>query len=174
MYETILVPLDGSAPSDAAFDRALDLAVSMDATLHLLYVVDERILHATQLDAGGLVRGYEEEGDEIVTAAADEAGKAGLEVVTAVEHGTPHREIRRYIETADIDLVVMGTHGRRGLERYLIGSVTERVLRLSDAPVLTIRATESPAEDETIDETGGEETGGEGTRREETGEEETE
>ncbi|AFK19632.1 universal stress protein [Haloferax mediterranei ATCC 33500] len=148
MYETILVPLDGSAPSEVALDHALDLAASMDATIHALYVVDERTLHATQLDAGGLMSAYEEEGEDIVSEAADEATEAGVEVVTAIEHGSPHQAILQYSEEADIDLLVMGTHGRSGLRRYLIGSVTERVLRLADMPVLTIRAEETPVEGE--------------------------
>ncbi|WP_396611429.1 universal stress protein [Haloferax sp. S1W] len=148
MYQAILVPADGSRPSEVALDRAIDLAERMGATLHIVYVVDERVLHATQLDAGGLKRGYEAEGERIVSESAEEAEAAGLEVVTAVEHGTPHRAILDYIDDAGIDLVVMGTHGRRGVERYLIGSVTERVLRLSDAPVFTIRAKETPVEEE--------------------------
>lgn len=144
MYDTILVPLDGSGPSDAALDEALDLAQAVDATVHALYIVDERVLHATQLDAGGLVRAYEKEGDRIVSKAAEAGEETSVEVVTAVEHGSPHRGILRYADEHDVDLIVMGTHGRRGLERYLIGSVTERVLRMADIPILTIRGEESP------------------------------
>ncbi|KAB1187307.1 MULTISPECIES: universal stress protein [Haloferax] len=148
MYNTILVPLDGSGPSDSALDEAMGLAKAMDATVHALYVVDERVLHATQLDAGGLVRAYEKEGERIVSKAVEAGDEAGVEVVTAVENGSPHRTILRYADEHDVDLIVMGTHGRRGLERYLIGSVTERVLRITDVPILTIRGEESPMEDE--------------------------
>jgi nucleotide-binding universal stress UspA family protein len=56
-----------------------------------------------------------------------------------VAQGTPHQAILDYIGEHDIDLVVMGTHGRTGLDRYLLGSITEKVVRLSDAPVLTVR-----------------------------------
>ncbi|QOS13055.1 UspA domain protein [Haloferax gibbonsii] len=148
MYDRILVPLDGSAPADEALDRAIDLAATADATVYALYVVDERVLHATQLDAGGLVRAYEEEGERIVSEAVEAADPVGVEVVTAVEHGSPHRAILRYAEEVDADLIVMGTHGRRGIERYLLGSVTERVLRMADVPVLTIRSEDSPVEEE--------------------------
>ncbi|WP_148416194.1 universal stress protein [Haloferax sp. KTX1] len=148
MYDRILVPLDGSAPGDEALDRAIDLAATAGATLYALYVVDERVLHATQLDAGGLVRAYEEEGERIVSEAVEAAEAAGIEVVTAVEHGSPHRAILRYAEEIDADLIVMGTHGRRGIERYLLGSVTERVLRMADVPVLSVRSEDSPVEDE--------------------------
>lgn len=56
-----------------------------------------------------------------------------------VAQGTPHQAILDHIDEHDIDLVVMGTHGRTGLDRYLLGSITEKVVRLSDAPVLTVR-----------------------------------
>jgi nucleotide-binding universal stress UspA family protein len=61
-------------------------------------------------------------------------------VETAVVVGTVHRSIRSYVEENDIDLVVMGTHGRQGIERFLLGSVTERTVRTSPVPVLTVRA----------------------------------
>ena len=148
MYETILVPVDGSGPSDTALEQAIDLATTLGSTIHAVYVVDERVLHATQLDAGGLVRAYEDEGEKIVSEAAELAEAEGVDVVTAVEHGSPHRAILRYADEHGVELIVMGTHGRRGLERYLIGSVTERVLRMTDVPILTIRSEDEPVERE--------------------------
>ncbi|WP_416840120.1 universal stress protein [Haloferax sp. DFSO52] len=148
MYNTILVPVDGSAPSESALDQAIELAATLGSTIHVVYVVDERVLHATQLDAGGLVRAYEQEGEKIVSEAAESVARADVDVVTAVEHGSPHRAILRYADEHDVGLIVMGTHGRRGLERYLIGSVTERVLRMTDVPILTIRGEDEPFEDE--------------------------
>jgi nucleotide-binding universal stress UspA family protein len=68
-----------------------------------------------------------------------QAEEAGVDAVEAsVAQGTPHQAILEYVDYHDIDLVVMGTHGRTGLDRYLMGSVTENVVRLSDAPVLTV------------------------------------
>jgi nucleotide-binding universal stress UspA family protein len=66
----------------------------------------------------------------------------GIDVVTAVATGTPHTEILEYADEHDVDLVVMGTHGRTGVERHLLGSVTEKVVRMADAPVVTVRADE--------------------------------
>jgi nucleotide-binding universal stress UspA family protein len=60
-------------------------------------------------------------------------------VETVVRYGHPYREINAYTDVNDIDLVVMGTHGRSGLERYLLGSVTEKLVRTSRVPVLTVR-----------------------------------
>jgi nucleotide-binding universal stress UspA family protein len=69
-------------------------------------------------------------------------------VETAVLEGSPSREIVRYAEAQDCDLVVMGTHGRGGIDRLLLGSVAERVVRASEVPVLTVRVGQAP-DDET-------------------------
>jgi nucleotide-binding universal stress UspA family protein len=69
-----------------------------------------------------------------------QAEAAGVDTIEGVvAQGAPHRAILDYVDEQDIDLIVMGTHGRTGLDRYLLGSVTEKVVRLSDAPVLTVR-----------------------------------
>ena len=65
--------------------------------------------------------------------------QAGLTVVTEVVEGNPHEEILEFVAEHDIDMVVMGTHGRTGLDRALMGSVAERVVRRSPVPVLTVR-----------------------------------
>ena len=77
----------------------------------------------------------------------EQAEDDGVETIEGmVSQGSPHRAILDYIEDQDIDLVVMGTHGRTGLDRYLLGSVTEKVVRLSDAPVMTVRLSDEPNE----------------------------
>lgn len=63
-------------------------------------------------------------------------------VETAIEHGNPYRAIRSYVDEQEIDLVVMGTHGRSGIERYLLGSVTEKTVRTLPVPVMTVRQPE--------------------------------
>jgi nucleotide-binding universal stress UspA family protein len=148
MYDTILVPTDGSAGADAALAEAIDLASAFDATVHSLYVADTS---AAQPETGyvDIVESFERIGEETTTEAVDRAQQAGVEAVGAVRTGLPHRAILDYAEEIGADLVVMGTHGRTGLERYLLGSVTEKVVRTADAPVLTIRAPENAdAEDE--------------------------
>ena len=78
-------------------------------------------------------------------AIVDEVANAldGVETRTAVLGGTPHEVILDYADDHDVDLVVMGTHGRTGIDRYLLGSVTEKVVRLADTPVLTVRQRET-------------------------------
>ncbi|NHN61382.1 MULTISPECIES: universal stress protein [Halorussus] len=139
MYDRILVPTDGSDQSERAFEQALDLALTYDAELHLLNVVDVSAL-AGEFDAVTVVDSLEESGRQLTHRLRDRAEEAGVETVeTLVREGVPYSTILDYADDNDVDLVVMGTHGRTGLDRYLLGSVTERVVRKSDVPVLTVR-----------------------------------
>lgn len=139
MYDEILVPTDGSKAADRAVEHAIDLAERYDARLHALYVVDANAYSTLEAGTDVVISALEEEGEEAVSAVAEQAEAAGIETATEVQTGTVHRSIIDYADENDIDLIVMGTHGRRGLDRYLLGSVTEKVVRTADAPVLTIR-----------------------------------
>lgn len=137
MYETILVPTDGSSQSDAALEHAVALASHHGATVHVLYVADSNRDSLTA-QGGEVVDALELEGDRITSEAIDRI-EAGVEAVGAVEVGDPVETILDYAVSVGADLMVMGTHGRRGLDRYLLGSTTERVVRRSSVPVLTVR-----------------------------------
>lgn len=146
MYDRILVPTDGSESADRALDHALNIAGQYGAELHVLYVIASSYTeagpsHAVAVDA------LEEHGATTLDAVGDRARAAGVQFVTEQRHGEPHRQIVEYADEEDIDLVVMGTHGRTGIERYLLGSVTEKVVRTSDVPVLTVRYQEDAAEE---------------------------
>ncbi len=142
MYERILLPTDGSVSTDKAVEQALSLAEISDARLHVLSVVD-RTTMPPDVRSDILSDELERECTDAVAKVERAATEAGIEVETSVQHGTPYRLILDYVDEHDIDCVVMGTHGRRGLDRYLLGSVTEKVVRLSDVPVLTVRMTEN-------------------------------
>ncbi|WP_148413165.1 universal stress protein [Haloferax sp. KTX1] len=135
MFDHILVPTDGSAHATRAAEYAVDLAATYGAALHVLYVVDVRTGHADAPvdDDDSRTRGETAVGD-VAARAADR----DVPVETEIRVGLPHETIIDYGEERDIDLVVMGTHGTSGLERYLLGSVAERVVRLSDVPVLCV------------------------------------
>ncbi|WP_255167008.1 universal stress protein [Natrononativus amylolyticus] len=139
MYDRILLPTDGSATIDRALEHALDLATTYDAALHVLYVIDATVF-ANDVEMGTIVEEFETSGNRIVTDVETRAREAGFDrIVTDVARGAPHGEILEYATDHDIDLIVMGTHGRTGIDRYLLGSVTEKVVRMSDVPVLTVR-----------------------------------
>ena len=139
MYSQILVPTDGSPASDAAIEHALDLAAQYDARVHALYVVDGSAYSSLEAGAELVVEALEEEGTEATDRVADAAADAGVDCETTVTTGTAYQSIRDYVESNAVDMIVMGTHGRKGLDRYLLGSVTERVVRTADVPVLTVR-----------------------------------
>ena len=149
MTDRILVPTDGSEGATAALEYAIEFARTREATLHVLYVVDTTRDGLTA-SAEDVLEVYERTGAETVAAAAERARERGVSALEVVDRGDPHAVVREYADEQDIDLVVMGTHGRRGLERFFLGSVTERVVRTSPVPVLTVKAERSgtyPLED---------------------------
>jgi nucleotide-binding universal stress UspA family protein len=139
----ILVPYDFSSCAAQALKRAYRLAERSGAELHLLFVVQ---LHGEAYGLTSFPPGYTEEVlerlKELVRqhAGGEPPVPTVYRVVRDVAAGPP---ILNYAESHDIDLIVMGTHGRRGLRRFLMGSVAEEVVRLSNCPVLTLRERES-------------------------------
>jgi nucleotide-binding universal stress UspA family protein len=142
MYEHILVPVDGSEASMDAVEHAAALADSHGAVLHVLNAAEpQAAVESAGVDIVGVM---EDIGQEAIDDAETNAAEQGVEDVrTSLVHGTPHRSIIDYAEDNDVDLIVMGTHGRTGLGRLLLGSVTEKVVRVSPVPVLTVRPSEA-------------------------------
>lgn len=140
MYDDILIPTDGSDEVTAALDQAFELASTYDATIHALYVVDDS--HGSSglmgLDDRDPLEPLRQEGEAAVEEIAQKATEADLAVTTAVRQHTPHEGIRTYADEQDIDLIVMSSRGHSGISRALFGSVTERVLRVTDRPVLVV------------------------------------
>jgi len=138
MFDKLLFPTDGSDGAAAVFDHVLALADAHDATVHVVNVADTTRESVTTV-RGRVVDALEQAGAETVREAATRASERSVPTVTEVLQGEPYRTIVDYADTYDIDLVIMPTHGRRGLERFLLGSTTERVVRRAEVPVLTIR-----------------------------------
>ncbi|SEL41223.1 universal stress protein [Haloferax larsenii] len=137
-FESILVPTDGSDHAFAAADHAVDLATATGAGLDILHVVDIGALPGSA-DPTSVLDALQEAGERALNDVIDLATEADVPAVEAsVMSGSPYRAIVKYAEENDIGLVVMGTHGRTGLDRYFLGSVTERVVRRSDVPVLVV------------------------------------
>jgi nucleotide-binding universal stress UspA family protein len=138
MYENILIPFDGSEGAASVLHHASELAHWYDATIQILYVADTTRDSVTVVD-GHTVDVLVRKGEDIVNEAAKTLDTLGVSYETDVVQGNPAPTIVDYAERFDQDLVVMPTHGREGLSRYLIGSVSEKVVRLSSVPVLTVR-----------------------------------
>ena len=143
-FETILVPTDGSDAASFAAEHGISLAAAIDASMHVVYVTDLTAFYA-EFGSAEVLEALEEVGKEAVNNVIDSADEANVRSVEAsVLSGVPAKALLDYVEERDIDLIVMGTHGRTGLNRYLLGSVTEKIVRLADVPVLTV----APSEDD--------------------------
>jgi nucleotide-binding universal stress UspA family protein len=137
MYTEILVPTDGSAGATSALEHAFHLAEKFDTGLHVVYVFDTTN-SPLALD-NVLTDVHNPPGESVVEKAVREGEERGLSIEGHVLKGIPHETIVEYAAENDIGLVVMATHGRSGLKRDLVGSVTENVIRRSKIPVLTVR-----------------------------------
>lgn len=144
MYDTILVPTDGSQGSIRAAEYAVTLAEAFGASVHLLAVVGVPDVPHRSPDGppdDELHDRLEADARTAIDTVADAVGGAAV-TRTAVVEGDPSESILDYAAEHDADVVAMGTHGRTGVDRYVAGSVTERVVRRAPVPVLTVRATE--------------------------------
>lgn len=143
-YDEILVATDGSDHAARAVEHAVEIGGQFDARVHAVNVVDvAKIAHSPNVTVPvDLVETFVSTGEDTTSDVADSVGEAGLDVTTAVRKGSPRDELLAYADENDIDLIVMGTAGRTGLDRYLLGSTTEGVLRRATVPVLAVRAEE--------------------------------
>lgn len=138
MYDDILLPYDGSEGATAVLDHASEIARWADATLQLLFVADTSRDSVTVVD-GEVVDALVRQGEDILEQATETLDTNGVSYNTDIVQGDPASTIAEYAERYEYDLIVMPTHGREGISRYLIGSVTEKVVHLSSVPVLTAR-----------------------------------
>jgi nucleotide-binding universal stress UspA family protein len=140
MYDRILVPTDGSPEVERALEYAFDLANAHDAAVRALYVVNAAGYGGLPMETAleGISDALHEEGRAAVDR-AEELAPADVTVETDVLEGVPSRVIVEEADPAECDLIVMGTHGRGGIDRLLLGSVTERVVRRAPVPVLTVQ-----------------------------------
>lgn len=146
MYSKILVAVDGSDTSQHALQQAIELARSLSAILRIVHVVDMSWLPIgpeIAIDTDVISAARRGVGEKIVAAARETAQKAGFEAEAALlETATPIQHVAEAIAGEasrwSADLVVLGTHGRRGFQRLLLGSVAQQMARLSSGPVLLI------------------------------------
>jgi universal stress protein A len=138
----ILAPTDFSETADVAIEYAVELGAQLGATVHLLHVITVPSYGIPELGvahANAIVKTAAIEGQRALDALADRCrSKVNLGPVR-IEVGDARDTIDRIATELDADLIVMGTHGRRGLSRFFLGSVAEAVVRSAPCPVLTVR-----------------------------------
>lgn len=145
MFKHLLLPTDGSPLSARAIDQGLVLAKQLGAKVSMIIVLEPlRAFNASsELLADvreSFEKGSREAADRALQAAADQAGALGVQASTTVVTGSqPYRQIIDAASQGGCDLIVMASHGRRGVSGLLVGSVTQKVLTHSSIPVLVIR-----------------------------------
>ncbi|WP_132056827.1 universal stress protein [Halorussus amylolyticus] len=145
MYDTVLLPTDGSRAMERVVEHARDIAARRDAAVHVLYVVDDRAFLTLDDDRiPGVTDELRDEGEHATAEAAEALEGDGLDVTAAVRKGNPADEILAYADEADADLVVMGTHGSDPT-RDMLGSVSQKVVTLASVPVLTVNIGDTSA-----------------------------
>lgn len=139
MYDTILLPTDGSEAATDAAAHAFGHARRYDATVHVLSVVElSSGLGPTDPDDEQIQR-LQDERKAVANELIEAVGSSSTDARAAVEVGSPARVITDYAARIGADLTVMSTHARSGAGRFLFGSITERVIQDSDAPVLAVQ-----------------------------------
>lgn len=147
MYQRILVPIDGSATSGKGLDEAVKLAQLTGAELLLVHVVDQ-LTFSTGLDpygayAGDLITSMRAAGEAILAKAKAKVQEQGIKVEARLFDNFTSRVSEMLVEQArswGADLIVIGTHGRRGVSRWMLGSDAEQIVRMAPVPVLLVRA----------------------------------
>ncbi|UPW01415.1 universal stress protein [Halorussus gelatinilyticus] len=138
MYDTVLLPTDGSEAMETVVEHARDIAERRGADVHVLYVVDDRAFLTLDDDRiPEVTDGLQAEGERATDAVASDFDAAAVSVSTEIREGNPADEILAVADERDADLVVMGSHGSDPT-RNMLGSVSQKVVTLSSVPVLTV------------------------------------
>ncbi|HWR25979.1 MAG TPA: universal stress protein [Methanosarcina sp.] len=137
-YRKILLATDGSENAKSAACSGLEIARNTGAEVYAVYVAS--ISCCSSLMPENYDWEIGKEGSEAVAEIEEMGREAGVSVNTVLLQGYPAQEILNFAEKNDIDLIVMGTHGNTGIDRFLLGGVTEKVTRHANAEVLVVRA----------------------------------
>ena len=152
MYKNILVPIDGSETATLGLNEAIRLAKNQGGRLRLVHIVNELILHSANAYGANIGSVYEvlhQGGESLLDEAEAAVRRAGVEVDTVLFEaigGQAGAHIVRQALEWPADLIVCGTHGRRGIRRMVLGSDAEHIVRHTPVPVLLVRSRESAGE----------------------------
>ena len=136
-FERLLLPTDGSGGAEIAVEWGIELANALESTVDTLYSVDPGPFSGIQ-EPDEIYDALERRGEEAIETVRDRARDAGVSVSASITSGSPASVILTYASDNDVDLIVMGTHGRTGIGQWFLGSVTENVVRQADVPVFCV------------------------------------
>ena len=141
LYKKILIATDGSEPNKKAVSYGIELARLSGAKINVVYVIDTAAFASIPMDAGWemMYELLQKEGNEIIEQIVGDAKASGIDIEGSLLEGHPSHEIIEFAQNNEIDVIVLGTLGKGGLDRFLLGSVAEKVTRNSKVPVLVVR-----------------------------------
>ncbi len=140
MLDSILIATDGSEQASTAVEHGLDLAETLGAKVHVIYVVETAASYILTVGVSDEeMKKYREYGETVVTDVVDRADERGLDGVGVVKSGKIAPEIAEYAEEENLDAIILGKSGSGAIDKYL-GSTAKKVVRLSSAPVTIVRS----------------------------------
>jgi nucleotide-binding universal stress UspA family protein len=141
MYDTILIPFDGSSEARRGAEHGIELAASLGASVHTLYVIDlpgaPRTVYVRD-DEEALREEYREYGEKVTAELCETAADAGVDCTPAIKTGAPGEEIVDYAEDEGVDAIAIGS-AYQGRFRAILGGTSDKVVRTSTVPVVTVR-----------------------------------
>ncbi len=140
MYKKILVPTDGSDVANNAAEHAINLAKALNSKIFAVYIIDISAFMGIPTEAfwQSIRMILEEEGKKAISFVENLAKEKNVEFEGIIKEGSPGEEIVKIAKEKGVDLIVMGTSGRTGLDRFLLGSVAEKVIRTAPCPVMVV------------------------------------
>ncbi|MEM2933347.1 MAG: universal stress protein [Methanocellales archaeon] len=141
-FNSILIATDGSQHTKSAVKHGLALAKLSNAKVYAVYVIDIGMFASIPMDTTleNMHELLKKEGELATRSVEEEAKALGIEIEKIILEGNPAQEIVKFANANNIDLIVMGTLGKSGLERFLLGSVAEKVIRTASCPVMVVRS----------------------------------
>lgn len=131
MFNKIMIPSDGSKFAEKAEDVAIDLAKKLESTVVAVHIIDEKLIYPFDI--------MEEEGNKILSKITEKGKAKDVKVDEVLIFGNPRHDMKKIAEKSHADMVVIGSHGRSGIEKILMGSVAENALKTVDVPVLLVK-----------------------------------
>ncbi|MDO8869881.1 MAG: universal stress protein [Methanobacteriaceae archaeon] len=131
MFNKIMIPSDGSKFAEKAEDVAIDLAKKLESTVVAVHIIDEKLIYPFDI--------MEEEGNKILSKISEKGKAKDVKVDEVLIFGNPRHDMKKIAEKSHADMVVIGSHGRSGIEKILMGSVAENALKTVDVPVLLVK-----------------------------------
>lgn len=142
MFKKIIVAIDGSEVSKRALSVGIDESKAWNAELHAIYVIETGLLSSIPVDntIEAIYGLLENEGEQVMTFCREKADEAGIVFKTHISQGHAGNEILKAAETEGADLIILGSHGKSEVDRFLLGSVTTYVVRHSSISTLVVRS----------------------------------